>query len=258
MREILLNTFNGEQLNVSVVRYFEAEGKKYFVYTLNEKDAENYLRLYVGEVTFNNGAATINIISDENQWSTVKALFKGIISANRENRPVPVKDLNTDELANGTLNSYRVFKLLADIAVILGENSEVESEEQKTVEESQPTAFDNAPASEVPTSSFEPTTEPAVETPADNTPFTVPTPEPVAEPAPSQEPVNFEYEMPVPTPEVKEFAPVHQEQEAPAVEETPEADLRAVLDEAKEKIEDLMFENAELRSKIETIKLLLK
>ncbi len=281
MREIFLNTFGGEQLKVNVVRYFESEGKKYLVYTLNEKDTENYLRLYVGEVTVNGGVATINIIADENQWAAVKMLFKGIISANRENRPIPVKDLDINELTNGMLNSYRVFKLLTDMAAILAENSDV-SGEQMTMEQPKPFAFDATPTYEMPKPDFGSATDDSV----NMAPFTMPTPEPVATPventtsipfdfgnpvpnqdsvttsyeapvAPSYEvPTTYDYEMPVPTPEVKEFAPA--EPVAPTVEEAPESDLKAELDEAKEKIEDLMFENAELRSKIETIKLLLK
>lgn len=113
MEKILIKNENGNQVEVEVVRYFEINSNKYFVYSMGEKDAQGYITLYIDKIG-------PNVITDE-EWINIKGVFGGLVKANRENAPVAVNDLDYSN-TEISVKKDKEFKLLPNAYDLLGAN----------------------------------------------------------------------------------------------------------------------------------------
>ena len=121
MDKITISNLQGENGLVNVVRYFQNNGQKFLIYSLNEVDEAGYTRLYVAKIIGMNGNYSAETLND-NEWNEVKNLVKVIVKANKESMPVPVQDLNTKEISNILLKDKKVFKLNAPLVNDLSAN----------------------------------------------------------------------------------------------------------------------------------------
>lgn len=104
--------FNNQNLEVTAIRFFKKENQVYFVYSLFEKDENQYIKLYVTKI-YNQSSQLIGLgINDENEWKLVKSEIQDIIRANRENLQPNIVDLDVAILNNIKINDSRAFKLL--------------------------------------------------------------------------------------------------------------------------------------------------
>lgn len=138
---------NGDSQEVEVIRYFKFNGNDYLLYSLNEADEQDYLKLYGVKVVDNTGAA----ISDE-EWTLVKDEIKVIIKANKEGN-LNVEDLDFKAMGELTVNDFRAFKLSREYVELLKANKREFTEVAKTEETSEPQA---EAALETDNESFEP------------------------------------------------------------------------------------------------------
>ena len=111
----------GENALVELVRYFDAYDKKYLVYTLNEKDEQGFVKLYVAKVTNTNGVIG-EFIDDDNEWKLVKDEFKKIIGENSDSGKTSANDLNPNEINNINIKGHRVIKLMETYVNLLSAN----------------------------------------------------------------------------------------------------------------------------------------
>lgn len=116
-----LNQAN-QALEIEIVRYFKKDEKKYLIFTLQEKDEQGYIKVYVSKVLGLNGTLAAYDIIDETEYASVKELIKRIIKANREGGPLEIEDLATDRLVNIKINGQQVFKLIGNLIELLGSN----------------------------------------------------------------------------------------------------------------------------------------
>ncbi len=116
-----LNQAN-QALEIEIVRYFKKDEKKYLIFTLQEKDEQGYIKVYVSKVLGLNGTLAAYDIIDETEWASVKDLIKRIIKANREGGTLEIEDLSIDRLANIKINGQQVFKLIGNLIELLGSN----------------------------------------------------------------------------------------------------------------------------------------
>lgn len=213
---------NDNALEVEVVRYFRLNSKNYFMYTLNETDEQNYLKLYALKVTDNLQGEKI---VDDAEWAVIKDYIKVIIKGNKEGN-LSIEDLNFEDLRNLKISETRAFKLSAQLVDLLKANKKefavVETFDvttamnEMTIEPIQ-SAFDMTLPEELPT--VEAVVEPVMPDPVAamfDAPM-MPTTEAVVEPSeftlPTQVLPTTEFEFPTviaPTPIV----------ETPIVEET--------------------------------------
>ena len=124
MDSIVLYNQNGQKFNVNVTRYFEREGNKYFIFNLDEVDANGYIQLYASKVINNNGENIVTKISDQDEWDRFKSYIETIATNNRngiENNG----DLDFNELNELMVKDFRVFKIKEEFGKILGENKNV-------------------------------------------------------------------------------------------------------------------------------------
>lgn len=134
MDSVILLDQDSNKMNVDVVRYFQAGGHKYLIYTLNERDESDYVKLYAVKI---NDDFSAEKIEDEEDWNSFKELIKKIVRENKDGALLSAEDLNIVELPNIKVGSYRLFKLAQPIVELLGSNKKV----FPAVEEYKPTSF---------------------------------------------------------------------------------------------------------------------
>ena len=261
MNNIFALTEFHDKLPVNVIRYYNNGNGSYLIYTLNEKDANGYIKLYVAKIIENSGKYNIETIIDENEWNTVKDNIKQIINENRTNGKVSFTDLNPDVLNNTIITESKAFKLLEDLVKVLGENINIVEKASEATPSAfiQPTSIDMtgvpvtpevASAVQYPEASVTPEVAPAVQYPESSvTPEAAPVQYPESSVTPEAAPAVQYPEAPV-TPEA---APAVQYPEAPV---TPEAALNPGTNEVvdyKNKYEDAQKEIDNLKEKIASI-----
>lgn len=118
----------GEKAEVEIVRFFDTYGKKYLVYTLNEKDEQGFVKLYVARIdeasdpTGTQKVLTGSFIDDENEWKVVKDEFKKIIGENSDGGATTANDQDPATLANVNIKGNRVIKLMESYVKLLSAN----------------------------------------------------------------------------------------------------------------------------------------
>ncbi len=113
---------NNQPLEIEIIRYFKVNDKKYLIFTLEEKDEQGYIKVYVSKILGLNGTLAAYDIIDETEWASVKDLVKKIIKANREGGTLEVEDLSLERLNNIKINGQQVFKLISNLIELLGSN----------------------------------------------------------------------------------------------------------------------------------------
>lgn len=129
MSDVILMRVNGSEKNAHIIRYFLYNHQRYLIFSLDELDDGGYMKLYVCKVIDSlDGIATMNII-DEVEWDDIKTLIKTIISEVRMGTLTSIEDIDYKELHNISVASTRAFKLLPNVAEILGQDKKVFVEE---------------------------------------------------------------------------------------------------------------------------------
>ena len=120
MQKIFITTQTGQKVEVGVVRLFKNNDNVFFIYTLSEKDANNYVKLYVTKVNMDNLQSVV--ITDESEWSAFKEIMKTIIKNNRNNTPLTITDLDAKTIENIVVYDPKVFKLSEEMTNFLQMN----------------------------------------------------------------------------------------------------------------------------------------
>jgi hypothetical protein len=115
----------GENLTISVVRFFSAMNNMYLIHSLNEKDEAGYIKLYVSKKVDNNFVK----VEDENEWNQLKELIKVIVKEAKDNALLSVEDLDYKKITGLMISSSRVFKLTEQVTEMLGLNKKQFNEE---------------------------------------------------------------------------------------------------------------------------------
>lgn len=124
MEKIFITTQTGQKIEVGVVRLFRYNDNVFFIYTLSEKDANNYVKLYVTKVNLNNMQGVV--ISEVSEWEQFKEIMKTIIKNNRNNVPLEIVDLDPKMIANIVVYEPKVFKLSEEMTNFLQMNVKLE------------------------------------------------------------------------------------------------------------------------------------
>ena len=248
MENVNVVNINNELLNINVIRYFEMDNDRYLIYSLNEIDEQNYVKLYAIKVEDRDGNLVGFKIEDENTWASIKELIKVIVRGNK-NGIAEVSDLNYKELEALRLSDSRVFKLSNPLAELLSANKKTFLESQVEME----SQIEIEPQIEI-ESQIE--IEPQIEIEAQKE----------IEPQIEIEPqVELEPLVVGPTPElnVEPESLVTQENEEPSLEATPEdttpevSQSNAEVDYYKNLYQQEKTKNEELSNKLNEIKKLL-
>jgi uncharacterized protein YrzB (UPF0473 family) len=77
---------DGTEKEAEVLSVFtlKSNGKKYIIYTLNEKDENNMVKIYASVLVEKDGMYTFESIESDDEWSQVKDVMKQIAKAGQE------------------------------------------------------------------------------------------------------------------------------------------------------------------------------
>lgn len=121
MDKVSLLNINNEKFDVAVIRFFSLGINNYFIYSMNEIDEQNYIKLYTVKITTDIYGMSSSNITDENEWLAVKEMIKTIVKENKEgNRTVIDEDYR--KLENIKISESRVFKLSVPLVELLQAN----------------------------------------------------------------------------------------------------------------------------------------
>lgn len=124
MKKINLFDVNERRLEVYLVRFFRYNNDKYFIYTLNEQDQQEYVKLYLVKVIEDFGRCISYHISDMEEWQNTQSLLKTMLSELKYNTERTFEDLDPNILNGIRIEKTRVFKFKKDLVDLLsGEDS---------------------------------------------------------------------------------------------------------------------------------------
>lgn len=122
MRKLLLTTNDNSLLEVDLIRYFEYNDEYFLIYTLNETDSKNYLKLYLVEILEELGELVCYSINDDDTWKSMQNIIKSVIKEIKANKRELLKDINPQEIEKIKIKDSRFFKLDKKLADILSSN----------------------------------------------------------------------------------------------------------------------------------------
>lgn len=128
MSQILLKNDVGESVVASVVRYFQYNNQLYMLYTLNEVDASNYIKLYGIKLSVNETGSIVGTMIDDNDWAVIVPLVKEMVKPASERVATNFQDLNPSSISNINLISKRIFKINKDMSDLLVNNASINTE----------------------------------------------------------------------------------------------------------------------------------
>ena len=120
MEKLVILNANNQSMEVDVIRYFGDGSNNYFVFSLNELDAQGHMNIYVTKIVDQDGSLVGTNIIDDVEWSNLKVTLQKIIKENRTSGSAAVPDLPCDGIANVKVLDRRALKLLANSVEMLG------------------------------------------------------------------------------------------------------------------------------------------
>ena len=134
MNDILLKNELGESVTAKVLKLFKYNDEIYMLYTLNEIDPLNYIKLYGVKLTMNPSTNQISAsMIDDSVWGSIVSLIKEMVKPVQERTNNNFIDLDSRNLTSVDLISKRIFKINKDMADLIVKNSTLQ---QKTTSNS--------------------------------------------------------------------------------------------------------------------------
>lgn len=141
MKGIYLSNEDGNDFKVNVIRYFRFKNNKYLIYTLNEKDEKDYMKLYVVKVMKELGSFVSQIVRSTEEWNLMKELVKRILIELKRGQLTVVTDLDCMELDKMIIYENKNFTMATDLVEILANNNQIENTK---IENSVSMTFENS------------------------------------------------------------------------------------------------------------------
>lgn len=143
--KVLVKNNDGESSIINIAKYFELNDGKYILYTLNEPDGEEYIKIYASKILINNFGDYEGIIPNELESSQIVGFIKNYVSAKTQNTELPSNTLDDSQLISIKLISKKPFNLNKEMAKLLMESNELKTLNDKTddIEQSLPSEVTN-------------------------------------------------------------------------------------------------------------------
>ena len=129
MNDILLKNELGESATAKVLKLFKYNDEIYMLYTLNEIDPSNYIKLYGVKLTMNPSTNQISAsMIDDSVWGSIVSLIKEMVKPVQERTNNNFIDLDSRNLTSVDLISKRIFKINKDMADLIVINSTLQQQ----------------------------------------------------------------------------------------------------------------------------------
>lgn len=129
MNDILLKNELGESATAKVLKLFKYNDEIYMLYTLNEIDPSNYIKLYGVKLTMNPSTNQISAsMIYDSVWGSIVSLIKEMVKPVQERTNNNFIDLDSRNLTSVDLISKRIFKINKDMADLIVKNSTLQQQ----------------------------------------------------------------------------------------------------------------------------------
>ncbi|MFV0250412.1 MAG: hypothetical protein ACK5HP_05225 [Bacilli bacterium] len=126
MRKIFLFDNNDRKIEVELVRYFQVKYNKFLIYTLNEEDEKNYIKLYVVKVLEELGTPVSQALFSEQEWNEMQKIVKDIIRDIKAEKEESFIDLEAAEVEYIKIKNSKTFKLDKKLLELLSYDVDLE------------------------------------------------------------------------------------------------------------------------------------
>lgn len=111
MSKINIKDANNAIIEVEFIRYFKRKETSYFIYTQNELDEKEFVKLYIVKIMKQLGEFISKSINDEEEWKQIQLIVKKFIKEIKDNNIQHFFDLDKSDIANIKIKEARFFKL---------------------------------------------------------------------------------------------------------------------------------------------------
>lgn len=119
MRKILFTNKDSLKQQVDLIRYFKYKNDYYLIYTLNERDEKNFLKLYLVKVLKELDEYIGYNISENDEWKKMQGIIKKVIKDIKSGKQNSFEDVDCDEIMGISIADPRSFKLDQELVDIL-------------------------------------------------------------------------------------------------------------------------------------------
>ncbi len=119
MSKLKIKSFDNSNIEIDVVRYFKYKNTNYLIYTLNETDEKDFIKLYIVKIMKQFNLLIAKTIKDEQEWKQLQQIIKKLVTELKNNELNDFVDLSLDNLDNIKIKEARYFKLDKKILSIL-------------------------------------------------------------------------------------------------------------------------------------------
>lgn len=119
MRKILFTNKDNLKQQVDLIRYFKYKNDYYLIYTLNERDEKNFLKLYLVKVLKELDEYIGYNISENDEWKKMQGIIKKVIKDIKNGKRNSFEDVDCNEIMGIGIVDPRSFKLDQELVDIL-------------------------------------------------------------------------------------------------------------------------------------------
>lgn len=134
MKKILLTDSNNLLFEADLVRYFSYDDEYFLIYTLNERDQKDYVKLYLIEILEELNELVCYNLKDDYIWDNMQDIIRNVIKEIKSNTKDKLQDLDPLELERIKIKNPRYFKLDEKLVKILSANYLEENYEEIDIE----------------------------------------------------------------------------------------------------------------------------
>lgn len=129
MKTICMSYEDGTLFDAYLVRYFRFKNNVYLIYTHQEKDDRDYMKLYVVKVMKELGVLVTQTVRRTDEWNLMKGIIKHILSEIKKGKINIIEDLNSSDIDKIVITEYKNFLLASDLVSLLS-TTELDNKEQ--------------------------------------------------------------------------------------------------------------------------------
>lgn len=124
MSKISIKDANNTIMEVEFIRYFKYKDTSYFIYTQNELDEKEFIKLYIVKIMKQFGEFISKSINDDDEWKQIQLIIKKFVKEIKDNNIQHFFDLDKDDIINIKIKETRFFKLDRNLMEQLKKNDD--------------------------------------------------------------------------------------------------------------------------------------
>lgn len=125
MGKINIKDANNVIIEVDFIRYFKHKETSYFIYTQNELDEKEFVKLYIVKIMKQLGEFIAKTIKDEQEWKQIQLIVKKFVKEIKDNNIQHFFDLDRSDISNIKIREARFFKLDKKLMAILQKDDNI-------------------------------------------------------------------------------------------------------------------------------------